>query len=124
MSISLSKWPMVPTRCRRLIETRGYKPPIAPDQVGKEQLTKPEAARKVAEIIRSAGEHHRTTGTGCPSSTGHDVQDRIVWCRRNHKAWTDGKPGPIATMEGQLAKYILPRFGACAAGSITETMVQ
>ena len=27
-------------------------------------------------------------------------------------------------MEGQLAKYILPRFGASAAGSITETMVQ
>ena len=42
----------------------------------------------------------------------------------NHKAWTDGKPGPVATMEGHLAKHILPRFGERPVDAINETVVQ
>jgi integrase len=98
--------------------------PVGP-AVGKEKLTKPEAVRKAAEIVRVAGvnsvEQLERAVRPRPVTT---FQDRVGWCRRNHKAWTDGKPGPIATMEGHLAKHIVPRFGACAADSITETMVQ
>jgi integrase len=98
--------------------------PVGP-AVGKEKLTKPEAARQAAEIIRAAGvnsiEHLQRAVRPQPIKT---LLDRVAWCRKNHKAWTDGKPGPIATMEGHLAKHILPRFGSCAVDAITETLVQ
>jgi integrase len=98
--------------------------PVGP-AVGKEKLTKPEAVRKAGEIVRSAGvntvEHLEQAVRPQPVKT---FQDRVEWCRKNHKAWTDGKPGPIATMEGHLAKHILPRFGALAVEEITETVVQ
>jgi integrase len=98
--------------------------PVGP-AVGKEKLTKPEATRQAAEIIRAAGvntpEHLEQAIHPQQVKT---FQDRLAWCRQNHKAWTDGKPGPIATMEGHLAKHILPCFGAWPLESITETTVQ
>jgi len=51
-------------------------------------------------------------------------KQRVEWCRMNHKAWTDGKPGPVATMEGHLAKHILPRFGERPVEGINETVMQ
>jgi integrase len=98
--------------------------PVGP-AVGKEKLTKSEAKRKAGEILRSAG-------VNTPEHLERAIHperiktfaQRVDWCRRNHKAWTDGKPGPVATMEGHLAKHILPRFGAMPVESIDETAVQ
>lgn len=92
---------------------------------GKEKLTKPEAVRKAAEVIQSAGvnraEHLEQAIRPRRVKT---FEERVAWCRKNHKAWTDGKPGPVATMEGHLAKHILPRFGAWPVETIDETAVQ
>ena len=92
---------------------------------GKEKLTKPQATRRAAEIVEAAGvntaEHLEQAVRPRAVIT---FADRVEWCRCNHKAWTDGKPGPIATINGHLAKHILPRFGALAIESITETLVQ
>jgi integrase len=98
--------------------------PIGP-AVGKEKLTKPEAARKAGDIIRTAGvntaDHLEQAVRPVHVNT---FQDRVAWCRKNHKAWTDGKPGPVATMEGHLAKHILPRLGMLPVEAVTETVVQ
>ena len=51
-------------------------------------------------------------------------EEKVQWCRKFHKAWTDGKPGPIASMEGQLTKHILPRLGTLTLDMVDETIVQ
>ena len=98
--------------------------PIGP-AVGKEKLTKPEAARKAQNIIRDAGvntaEHLEQAIQPKRVKT---FAERVAWCRTNHKAWIDGKPGPIATMEGHLTKHILPKFGSLPLDAIDETAVQ
>ncbi len=98
--------------------------PVGP-AVGKEKLTKPEAARKAAEIVRAAGvnEPEHLEQSVRPRLV-RTFQERVEWCRKNHKAWTDGKPGPVATMEGHLRKHVLPRFGAWPLEAVTETAVQ
>jgi len=89
------------------------------------KLTKPEAQRKAAAIVRSAGvntaEHLERAVRPVAVRT---FQQRVEWCRANHKAWTEGKPGTVATMEGHLAKHILPRFGDQSVEALTETAVQ
>ena len=52
--------------------------------VGKEKLTKPEAARKAAEIVRSAGVNtaEQLENAVRPQSVT-TFQDRVGWCRRN-----------------------------------------
>jgi integrase len=98
--------------------------PVGP-AIGKERLTKSEARRKAGEILRSAGvntaEHLERAMHPERIKT---FAQRVEWCRKNHKAWTDGKPGPVATMEGHLAKHILPRFGELPVESIDEAAVQ
>jgi integrase len=98
--------------------------PVGP-AVGKERLTKSEAKRKAGEVLRGAGvntaEHLERAIHPKPIKT---FAHRVEWCRKNHKAWTDGKPGPVATMEGHLTKHILPQFGTLAVESIDETTVQ
>jgi integrase len=93
--------------------------------VGKERLTKPEAVRKAAEILQSAGvntaEHLEQAIRPEHVKT---FEQRVEWCRKNHKAWTDGKPGPVATMEGHLVKHVLPWFGELPVKAINETVVQ
>jgi hypothetical protein len=78
--------------------------PVGP-ATGKEKLTKPEATRKGAEIVASAGVNspQHLARSRNPMQT---FEERVQWCRKFHKAWTDGKPGPIASMEGQLTKHI------------------
>lgn len=98
--------------------------PIGP-AVGKDKLTKPEAIRKGTEVIASLGvnttEHlERATNPSAIVTFGQ----RVNWCRKFHKAWTDGKPGPVATMESQLTKHILPRLGSLPLDAIDETAVQ
>ena len=78
---------------------------------GKEKLTKPQATRRAAEIVEAAGvntaEHLEQAVRPQAVIT---FADRVEWCRCNHKAWTDGKPGPIATMNSHLGKtYFLGR---------------
>jgi hypothetical protein len=51
------------------------------------------------------------------------LRDRVVWCRKHHKAWTEGKPGSVASMESHLNRFILPRFGDWQVSAITETAV-
>ena len=98
--------------------------PVGP-AVGKEKLTKPEAARKGAELIAQMGvnttEHLQLAITPNPIVT---FRQRVEWCRKYHQAWTDGKPHPIRTMESALTKHILPRFGSLRLEEVTETAVQ
>ena len=109
--------PGQPTRTRRSV-------PVGP-ATGKEKLTKPEATRKASEIVQAAGVNKPAhLERALRPVTVRTFSDRVAWCRHNHRAWTDGKPGPIATMEGHLAKHILPRFGELPLESVTEMMVQ
>jgi hypothetical protein len=91
---------------------KGVNWPIA---VGKDKLTKPEAVRKGAEVIASIGvnttEHLERALNIAPIVT---FRQRVEWCRRYHKAWMDGKPSSVLSMESQLTKHILPtvRFPA------------
>ena len=98
--------------------------PVGPAK-GKEKLTKPEAQRKAAEIIAAHGVNTEAhLALAMEPRTLQTVEHRVEWCRKYHKAWTDGKPGPILTMEGQLKNYILPRFGNVAVDDVNETTVQ
>lgn len=98
--------------------------PVGP-AIGKERLTKPEAVRKAAEIIQEVGVNTaKHLEQAIRPERVKTFEQRVEWCRKNHKAWTDGKPGPVATMEGHLRKHILPRFGALAVEAINETLVQ
>jgi integrase len=98
--------------------------PIGP-ATGKEKLTRPEALRRGAEIVGSFGVN--TSGHLERAIHPESVQtfrQRVEWCRKYHKAWTDGKPGPVSTMESQLAKHILPRLGDLPLTAVDETVVQ
>jgi integrase len=98
--------------------------PIGPC-TGKEKLTKPEAVRKGAEVIASLGvntaEHLERAMNLTPVVT---FGQRVDWCRKYHKAWTDGKPSSVLSMENQLTKHILPRFGSVPLDAVDETAVQ
>jgi integrase len=96
--------------------------PVGP-ATGKERLTKPEAVRKGAEIVARTGvnQPQHLARSRNPLQT---FEEKVRWCRKFHKAWTDGKPGPIASMEGQLTKHILPRLGALTLDIVDETIVQ
>jgi integrase len=98
--------------------------PIGP-AIGKEKLTRPEAKRKGGEIIEALGintsQHLERAVT---SATRQTFRQRVDWCRKYHKAWTEGKPGPIETIESQLKKHILPRFGDFTIDMVNETSVQ
>jgi integrase len=95
--------------------------PVGPC-VGLNKLTKSEAARKGAELIAALGvnseEHFERTVNVVT------FRQRVEWCRVNRSAWTEGKPGPVATMESQLHKHILPRFGDLPLHMVDETAVQ
>lgn len=91
----------------------------------KNRLTKPEAVRKGAEVIASLGvnttEHlERAINLGPVLTFGQ----RVEWCRKYHKAWSDGKPSSVLSMESQLVKHILPRFGSLPLDAVGETSVQ
>lgn len=98
--------------------------PIGPCK-GKDKLTKPEAEREGAKVIAGLGvntaEHLERAMNIAPVVT---FRQRVEWCRKNHKAWTDGKPGPVRTMESQLEKHILPRLGDLPLDSIDKEKVQ
>jgi hypothetical protein len=92
---------------------------------GKDKLTRPEARRKGAEMIEALGintqKRFERVVKGVKQQT---FKERVDWCRTFHKAWTEGKPGPIGTMESQLTKHILPRFGDFTIEMVDETAVQ
>jgi integrase len=98
--------------------------PIGPIK-GERKLTKPEAERKGAELIATLGvntaEHLERAMNANPVIT---FGQRVEWCRKYHKAWTDGKPSSISSMENHLTKHILPRFGRRPLDAIDETAVQ
>lgn len=98
--------------------------PIGPCR-GKDKLTKPEAERKGVEIINSLGvntaEHLQRALNLTPVMT---FRQRVEWCRRYHKAWTDGKAAFVRSAESILSKHLLPRFGDLPLDSINETAVQ
>lgn len=98
--------------------------PIGPC-TGKDKLTKPEAVRKGTEVIASLGvntaEHLERAMNLNPVVT---FGQRVEWCRKYHKAWTDGKPSSVLSMESQLTKHILPQFGHLPLDSVGEIAVQ
>jgi integrase len=93
--------------------------------VGINKLTKPEAVRKGAEVVASLGvntvEHLERAMNINPLLT---FGRRVEWCRKYHKAWTDGKPASILSVESILTKHILPRFGALQLDAVDEMAVQ
>jgi integrase len=96
--------------------------PVGPRK-GMDKLTKSEAERKGAELIHSLGvntEEHLQRAIN-PVQT---FRKKTNWCRQYHKAWVDGRPGPVKTMESQLTKHILPRFGDLPLDLIDEMRVQ
>ncbi len=89
---------------------------------GPNKLTKTEAQRKAAEVITSLGvntEEHLERAINPVT-----FKQRVEWCRENKSAWTEGKPSSILSMENQLAKHILPRFGDWPLHMVDETHVQ
>ncbi len=98
--------------------------PIGPC-TGKGRLTKPEALRRGAEVVASFGvntaEHLERATNPSPVVT---FGQRVEWCRKYHKAWTDGKPSSVLSLESQLTKHILPRFGSWPLDAVDETAVQ
>lgn len=95
--------------------------PVGPAQ-GAGRLTKAEAARRGAELIARLGINapdHLDRALR-PAET---FRQRVDWCRLNHPAWTDGKPGPIATMESQLARHILPALGEHPLHALDERTI-
>jgi integrase len=93
--------------------------------VGRNKLTKAEAARKGSQVIASAGvnteahlvaaQHHEAVET---------FKQRVEWCRKYHRAWLESKPASVAVMDNHLDKHILPRFGDLPVSMITEVRVQ
>ena len=98
--------------------------PVGP-AVGKGRLTKAEAARKGAEIVDKAGVNTQAhlTRAEHPESV-ETLKQRVAWCRRFHRAWTESKPGSLTSMESHLTKHILPRFGELLVEQVTEKAVQ
>ncbi len=98
--------------------------PVGP-AVGKGRLTKAEAARKGAEIVDRAGVNTQAhlTRAEHPESV-ETLKQRVAWCQRFHRAWTDSKPGSVTSMESHLTKHILPRFGELLVEQVTEKAVQ
>ncbi len=98
--------------------------PIGPCK-GRDKLTKTEAERKGAEIIAERGinkaEHLERAMNINPVVT---FGQRVEWCRKYHKAWVDGKPSSIQSMENNLIKHVIPRFGSWPLDSVDETAVQ
>jgi hypothetical protein len=89
---------------------------------GKGKLTRAEAHRKGAEIITSLGVN---TAEHLQRATNPiTFKQRVVWCRENRTAWTEGKPSSIQSMKSQLEKHILPRFGDLPLHMVDETAVQ
>jgi integrase len=98
--------------------------PVGP-AVGKGRLTKAEAARKGAEIVDKAGvntEAHLTRAEH-PESV-ETLKQRVAWCQRFHRAWTESKPGSVTSMESHLSKHIVPRFGELLVEQVREKAVQ
>ena len=98
--------------------------PVGP-AVGKGRLTKAEAARKGAEIVDKAGVNTQAhlTRAEHPESV-ETLKQRVAWCQRFHRAWTESKPGSLTSMESHLTKHILPRFGELLVEQVTEKAVQ
>jgi integrase len=98
--------------------------PVGP-ATGKEKLTRPEALRRGAEIVESSGVN--TAGhleRALHPETLQTLGQRVEWCRRYHKAWTDSKPGTQVYMESLLSNHILPRLGDTPLTNLDETRVQ
>jgi integrase len=98
--------------------------PVGP-AVGKGRLTKSEAARKGADIVEKAGVNTQAhlTRAEHPESA-ETLTQRVEWCRRFHRAWTESKPGSLTSMESNLTKHILPRSGELLVEQVTEKAVQ
>lgn len=93
--------------------------------IGSAKITKSEAQRKGAAVIGRYGvntpEHLEQAMR--PESV-ETFKQRVEWARKNRRAWTEGKPGPVKTMESQITKHLMPRFGPTAVRDITERSVQ
>lgn len=95
--------------------------PVGPC-VGPHKITKSQARLKGMELITSLGVN--TQEHFDRAVNPFTFKQRVEWCRQNRSAWTEGKPGPVRTMESQLEKHILPRFGDMLHQDVDETAVQ
>jgi len=91
--------------------------------VGPNKLTRSEAERQGAAILEAKRINAKDylSRLEAPVMTFHR---KVEWCRQYHKAWIDGRPGPVKTLESQLRKHILPRFGDLPLDLIDEMRVQ
>lgn len=93
--------------------------------VGKEKLSRPEALRKAADIVAASGVNtpeHLAQAVAPPKV--ETFAERVEWCRKYHKAWTDGKPGSVESMESQLSRHIIPRLGKLPVTDISDRTIQ
>src|ERR1700730_1439190 len=97
--------------------------PVGP-AVGKGRMTKAETARN-AQFLANAGVNTQAhlTRAEHPESV-ETLKQRVVWCQRFHRAWTESKPGSLTSMESHLTKHILPRFGELLVEQVPEKAVQ
>ena len=97
--------------------------PVGPC-TGPKKLTKSEAQRKGTEIITALGVNTEEHLQRALDPTPLTFKQRVEWCRENRSAWTEGKPGPVRTMESQLEKHILPWFGEMPLQEVDDNAVQ
>jgi integrase len=93
--------------------------------VGPQKLTKAEASRKGAEIVEShvVNTEAHLRAAKHPESV-ETFRQRVIWCRKYHRAWLESKPASIIVMDNHLNKHLIPRFGDMTIAAITETRVQ
>jgi integrase len=95
---------------------------VGPAQ-GKGRLTKAEAQRKAVEIIEKAGVNTPEHLARAMNAEAETLRARVAWCRINHPAWTEGKRGPIETMESMLRNHILPALGDLPVHALDERVM-
>jgi integrase len=86
-----------------------------------DQLTKPQAKRKLREAIEQAGvntEAHLVKAT----KAGRTFEQEAAWWRKNKLSLF--KPSCQETMGSHLDKYLLPRFGEAQMDAVDERSVQ
>jgi hypothetical protein len=121
--------PQEGVECRGIVAVRGHGRPSNPRRSGSRRKAEREhlAQDRAMGLGRPLGEdslEQDLTEQAIRPRSVTTFQERVEWCRRYHKAWTDGKPGPVYWMNNQLEKHTLPRFGSLPIDAINETTIQ
>jgi hypothetical protein len=79
----------------------------------------------VLNSLPHSGEYNRASRTSNEPQPNCDFSgNESIGAGNITRLGPDGKPGPVRTMESQLTKHILPRFGSLTLDAVDETGVQ